>query len=136
MILTYQERLERERLPDFKTSEEWNDWVKEKKRYYGSDDFLASNIYGKAYPIIKKLDGERRKEWNAKHHSAGMKRLEKAGLKEGDRVEYFSTPYLGPSVTLRGEIKIFKRGPVVKLDARSASLAGKKTSDWNEEWTK
>lgn len=136
--MTYGEMLENEPVPDFNTLDEWKAWIKEMSDFYGKDDFIASDVYEKVYPTIKKLNDERRDAIHSERKIRSLKAMNEAGIRAGDTVEYMPTPrsQIAPILTIRGTVKIYKRGVVVKLDDRSASLARRKTTDWHEGWEK
>jgi len=113
------------------TDEELNnimDSYKGRDQYYYSTD-----EYSKVLPYLKKITEELRKRIK----QSGEKVMRQMGLEYGDRVSYFALGLFGLSATqYLGTVVKGKSGPFIRLDPRSAALAGVKRTGFHKGWKK
>ncbi len=125
--------------PVFATYADAQAWIEERSKAAGGKKaFSTTAEYRAVYPQIKALyDVEQ-----ARSAAAAMKRLQDAGLKEGDRVRmHLPGMFLSAGRTVTGTVIARGDFPVVKIDgeldvASKGRVRTVKSIRWDARWTK
>ncbi len=126
-------------VPEFTSYAEVEAWKAQKiKEYGGKSAFLTSPEYHAAWPLIKKLADEAKKQHKNKAGAAGQEAMKTAGLKYGDVVYYRQPTSFGGVTTVEGEL-INRAGiPTVKLTdaSREMTFGRNRFVPWDQSWKK
>jgi hypothetical protein len=125
-------------IPDFKTItlDEYNQFMQEKAKEYGSKDkFLASQEYSliniKVNHALRRFAEEAKQEQD-KRDDELRKVFAESGLKVGDRVQYAVGPGPGMGLLIQGTIAMRDNVPIVKTDV--PINGGAKSMRWHKGW--